>query len=340
MENLDQFPFEPIVSPDNMSYFKRTILKNIGTYTWRHYYWFYDEFVKKYNINIFHAQFGYEAVFARPILRSFSNIPLIISFYGADISVLPKKHFWKVAYKNAFKRAAVVLAEGEHMKTSLINMGCPSDKVIVQHLGIELDKYPYNPRIRVKGDNREIQIIHCASFREKKGHKYAIQAFAVIQQQFPNTSLRLIGDGPLLNEIKTLVQSLGIQNKVHFLGKMNHLQTINELVHADILLYPSVTASDGDSEGGAPVAIIEALATGMPVVSSRHADIPDVIIHGRNGFLAQERNVEELVSYLKFLLIHTDQWESIGKAGRVHIEREYNLLRQISSLENIYTKVI
>jgi colanic acid/amylovoran biosynthesis glycosyltransferase len=182
-----------------------------------------------------------------------------------------------------------------------------------------------------------IRILHCASLREKKGHEFALRAFAKVKQQFPNIEFTIIGDGPLLGKLKILTEHLGVADSVKFLGVKSHDDAIKEFLRAQILLYPSVTAVDGDTEGGAPVTIIEALATGMPVVSSFHADIPEVIKDGVTGLLAPERDVEQLAQHLRFLLSNPLCWTSMGDAARAHVEKSYNLRLQLERLGEIYS---
>ncbi|HLF20526.1 MAG TPA: glycosyltransferase [Bacteroidota bacterium] len=339
-ENLDQFPYSPIVSRRDLRPLERTIHDFVSRYSYRHFYWFYQPFVKKYEISIFHAHFGPEGVFAKPLCKAFPNIPLIVSFYGVDLSVFARKRYWQKAYREMFDRATMVVAEGTAMKKSLVKFGCPERKVIVQHLGVDVGKYRVLRRRPEKGKRLAVNVLHCASFREKKGHEYAIRAFAEAKKKFPNIILRLIGDGPLMAEMQALTSSLGVEKSVIFLGARTHEETLNEMKHAHLLLYPSVTADDGDTEGGAPFGIIEALATGLPVISSRHADIPEVVQHGKSGFLAEERNVGELTSYLDFFLSHPEQWTRFGEAGRSHIEKEYNMSIQSESLSKIYTQAL
>ena len=103
-----------------------------------------------------------------------------------------------------------------------------------------------------------------------------------------------------------------------------------------IYLAPSVTAEDGDSEGGAPVSLIEMAAGGMPVISSRHCDIPEVIRHGRSGLLAGERDVDELARCLRQLMSDTDSWHVYTRNAREHIESQYHARIQGEQLYKLY----
>jgi colanic acid/amylovoran biosynthesis glycosyltransferase len=334
-QNLGQFPFPKIISLNDLPPLQRKLHQFAAKYTWRHYYFFFKRPVRDFNVGIFYAHFGWEAVFAAPLLRAFSRVPLVVRFYGVDVTVQPKSFFWRKAYQRVFNRASIVLVEGNNMKKNLIKLGCTEGKIKVVHLGIDISEYPFCVR-KPPQKNGAIRILHCATFREKKGHQYALRAFAEVKKIYPMLCLRFIGDGPLLTPMKQLAKELQIDNSVEFLGTRTHQETIQELLNAHILLYPSVTAADGDTEGGVPVTIIEALATGMPVISSRHADIPEVVLHGRSGLLAEERNINQLANSLEYLISHSDLWESYGKVGRAHTELEYNLDVQMNLLEDLF----
>ena len=106
-----------------------------------------------------------------------------------------------------------------------------------------------------------------------------------------------------------------------------------------LFLSPSVTAGDGDSEGGAPVTIIEAEATGMPILSTLHADIPEVVVDGKSGLLSQERDVDSMAENLERLVAEPDLWEQMGRCGRRHVEGNFDVRRQVARLEEIYSEV-
>ncbi|MGR3293018.1 MAG: glycosyltransferase, partial [Candidatus Scalindua sp.] len=112
------------------------------------------------------------------------------------------------------------------------------------------------------------------------------------------------------------------------------------VMKSHIFLSPSVTAADGDTEGGSPVGITEAQATGMPVVATYHADIPEVVLDGKTGYLSPERDVEALAQNLEKLVSNSERWGEFGYNARRHIEEEYNVRTQIRKLEDIYHSAV
>ena len=182
-------------------------------------------------------------------------------------------------------------------------------------------------------------VLTYAAFREKKGLIYALRAFQKVCELYPEVRMRMIGDGLLRGEIEAEIGRLGLGDRVMLLGMQSHKASLGELGRAAVLLYPSVTASDGDTEGGAPVGLIEAMASGVPVVSSIHADIPHVVRDGECGLLFSEKDVAGLAEGLDLLLGSAERRAEMGREGRKHVEVHHNLRRQGEHLEEIYDRV-
>jgi colanic acid/amylovoran biosynthesis glycosyltransferase len=150
----------------------------------------------------------------------------------------------------------------------------------------------------------------------------------------------IVGDGPLRPEIEAEIGRLGLGDRVSLKGILPHASSLEILSRSAVLLHPSVTAADGDTEGGAPVAIIEAMAAGVPVVSTHHADIPEVATDGECGILANERDVAGLAEGLAALLGAPELRERMGRAGRARAEANHSLERQTQRLEEIYDRFV
>ena len=183
----------------------------------------------------------------------------------------------------------------------------------------------------------EVRFLICAGFREKKGIPYALRALAraLDARPFP-FGLTLIGDGEDRPAIEALVDELGLRDQVTFRGMLPHAQVLEELARSHILLQTSVTASNGDSEGGAPVILLDAQASGMPVVSTLHADIPSYVRDGESGYLAPEKDVDGLADCILRLVEEPARWGDMGRAGRRHVEENYSAQVQAAELETIY----
>jgi len=345
-KNLDIYPTEKIRSlelkggaRDVKAFFNKGWNKVFNFYP------FFLFFLIKDKPDLVHAHYGPSGYnFLR--FKTMFKFPLITSFYGYDLSMLPyKSDKWKLRYKKLFQQGDRFLIEGHHMRKYLIELGCPEEKVVLQHLGIDLDQIKFATR-RPRQD-RTIRVLIAGSFREKKGIPCAVEAFGKIREKYKNLRLTIIGDSTgAPREEREKKKILGTINKYHLgdcvrmLGYQPHSLFIKELYKHHIFLSPSVHASDGDTEGGVPVSIIEAFASGMPVLSTYHCDIPEVVMDGESGYLVPERDVNALTEKLEFLVSNPEVWEKMGKIGREHIEKNYNLITQVRKLEDIYDSLL
>lgn len=300
--------------------------------------------LKRLRARLVHAHFGHYAYATLPLARA-ARVPLISTFYGEDISSLPNRHpVWQERYRRLFEKGALFLVEGSHMRQQLLSLGCPEEKAVVHHLGINPDDFDCRPRLLSKDE--PLRILVAARFVEKKGIPFAIESVARLLSRGVDAELTIIGDASAVpesqaekREILRTVEDSGIQDRVALRG----LQTAAELRQAyldhHIFLSPSIHGQQGSNEGGAPVAIIEAAATGMPVVATHHCDIPSVVRHGETGLLASERDTEELASHLQALAVDPERLALMGERARLHVEREYNARRQGRRLEELYDRV-
>ena len=301
--------------------------------------------LKKDKPHLIHSHFGPSA-YNFLTLKGIFKLPLVTTFYGYDMSLLPHcDNKWKTRYKKLFFHGDHFLVEGSYMKKCLMKLGCPEKKITIQHIGIDLNRIKFVPR-RL-GKNGVIRILIAGSFREKKGISYAIEAFGRVRKKYKNLWLTIIGDSagtPREEEEKkkilASIKKYRLNNCVEMMGYQPSSIFLEELYNHHIFLSPSIHASDGDIEGGAPVSIIEASASGMPVLSTTHCDIPEVIINGEGGYLVPEKDINALSEKLDFLISHPDMWEEMGRKGRIHIKKNYNVTTQVQKLEGIYDVVV
>ena len=285
---------------------------------------------------LIHAHFGPQGYWALGLKQQF-QVPLITTFYGMDMSELPREQRWRDAYQTLFSEGDAFLVEGPHMRESLIQLGCPPEKAHIQHIGIDVKQIEFIPR--TAPEDGPIRLLLCGRFTEKKGIEYAIRAAAILKRQRMDFELRIIGDGELRPQIEQLIDDLDVSAHVRLLGYRSHTEFVRELREAHVFVAPSVTAANGDSEGGAPTVLLEAQAAGIPVVASRHADIPEVIRDGKSGFLVPERDVAALAEQLLQVLQQPDEWIEIGLAGRRHMEENHSIYLETRKLEEIYSQV-
>lgn len=293
----------------------------------------------KDRVNVVHAHFGSNGHLILPYIKLL-DIPLVTSFYGFDAYLLPHKPEWAERYKKLFSQGRLFLAEGSAMREKLISLGCPAEKIVIHHIGINIHSYEF----RVRKPDGPIRLLACGRFVEKKGIPYAIEALARIRSK-TNTDVRLTIVGDSDNQGTLTPEKIKIQNAIsqHGLGKavtltgyLSHDELLKIRYTHHIFLVPSVHASNGDAEGGFPVILTEVLATGMPVVGFSHCDIPEVVQHGKSGFLVPERDVDALAERLTYLIEHPEIWPKMGRAGRAFVEEHYNIDKLNDRLVEIY----
>jgi colanic acid/amylovoran biosynthesis glycosyltransferase len=309
------------------------------------YYPSFYRAIRRSRAGAIHAHFGLRGHFAMPLARA-ANLPLVTTFYGYDLSRLPAQDpAWRRRYRDLFEQGARFLVEGRHMAQQLIDLGCSERKITVQHLGIELARFPFLSRHLAEGE--PLRILVAARFVEKKGIVYAIEGFARLIETGTQARLTIIGDArqseasqAVKRQILTRIKGAGLKDLVDLRGMQPRDELTKAYYEHHVFLQPSVQASDGDNEGGAPVTLIEAAATGLPIVATYHCDIPEVVRDGTTGLLAPERDADALASHLFSLAENPHQIEKMGKAGRQHIVAEYDAERQGRRLDAIYDEVI
>ncbi|HEY9642483.1 MAG TPA: glycosyltransferase, partial [Coleofasciculaceae cyanobacterium] len=241
------------------------------------------------------------------------------------------------AYDELFQQGDLFLPISDRWKQKLIDLGCPPEKIQVHHMGIDCDKFTFAPR-QLSADG-VIQIITVCRLVEKKGVEYAIRAVAQIKDRYPKIQYTIIGDGPLKPELEKLVSELKISDTVHLVGWKQRNEVIEILNQSQIFLAPSVTACNGDQEG-IPVALMEAMAMGMPVISTFHSGIPELIEDGYSGYLVPERDVDGLADRILTLIHHPELWSKLEKAGRWQVEKEFNNKKLSVRLCEIYENLV
>jgi len=258
-----------------------------------------------------------------------ANIPLIVHFHGYDAylrSVLAEN---VDTYPVLFRQAAAIVAVSRAMQQKLIALGAPPETVHYNPYGVDCREFT-----GAAPADAPPRFIAVGRFTAKKSPDLTLRAFAEVRRVHPAVVLRMIGDGPLLEQCRRLADDLGIGDAVTFLGAQPPSVVREEMRQARCFVQHSVEAASGDSEG-TPVAVIEAGATGLPVISTRHAGIPDVVIEGATGFLVEEHNVEGMAQCMLRVARDPGLAGQLGRAARLHVEGRFSLEGSIRELWRI-----
>lgn len=345
-ENLEQFPIKNLHMSGNIQRWQQILelgLRKLRLKKSGNYVDFLVTVIKKENGHILHSHFGNTGWFNINASRR-TNVKHIVTFYGFDVGYLPYlDKRWIRRYPQMFENVDKVLCLGPNMAQQISEMGCSPNKIVVHHLGVSLEKIPFKQR-KWK-PNETLKVLIAATFREKKGIPYALEALGQMQDSV-NLEITIIGNSTEeersikeKEKILAIIEKYNLHSKIKMMGFQPHSILLEEAYNHHIFLSPSITASDGDSEG-TPVTTMEMAASGMPIVSTLHSDIPEIIKNRETGLLAKERDVDELVNHLKWLVDNYDQWSPMLKASRIHIEKEFDIITQAKKLSNIYKDLL
>jgi colanic acid/amylovoran biosynthesis glycosyltransferase len=292
---------------------------------------------KPNHYDIIHCQFGLCGLQAMS-LRKFGLLQgkLVVAFRGFDISEFVQEYGDKV-YNELFEIGDFFLTNCDYFRQRLLKLGCAANKIMVHRSGLDCQRFVFNPpRIDISD---KLQIVTSGRLVEKKGIEYAIRAVAKLTKSQPNVEYKIIGDGPLRQELQQLIAELNVTDTIQLLGWKDQQEIIEILKKSHIFIAPSVTAKSGDQD--APVNVLkEAMAIGVPVISTYHGGIPELIQDNVSGFLVPERNAVAIAEKISYLLENPQIWNSITQTARAHVEENYDLHKLNDELADIYQQLI
>ena len=264
------------------------------------------------------------------------DIPFIVHFHGNDASHKPTIDLYGKTYVDMFENAKAIVAVSLSMCQRLYMLGAPQKKLHYIPYGVDLKFFKPNKEEKLE-DSRSL--ICVGRFVEKKAPYLTIIAFKNIADKFTDVKLQLVGNGPLLDTCKQMVKAFSLQERVMFLGVKTPDEISRLLNSSYLFLQHSVIDNDGGAEG-TPNSILEASASGLPVISTIHEGIPDVIIDGETGLLVEELDVDGMSSAIEDLLSNDYKRNQMGIAGRKRIEKHFCLDQQIAKLGTLIFKCI
>lgn len=263
-----------------------------------------------------------------------AQVPFVVHFHGFDASERAILTKLGAAYRELFARADAVVGVSQEMMQRLRELGAPDDKLRYNPCGVDIERFfGAAPR------SASPTFLSVGRLVEKKAPHLTLRAFASVHAVAPSARLRMIGDGPLLARCTALAKELGVEDAVSFLGARSHEEVQEEMRMARAFVQHSVEAPSGDREG-TPVAVLEASATGLPVVATRHAGITDVVIEGVTGLLVDEGDVEGMAAHMRALVESPELASSLGVAGRARVEKHFSMDRSIATLRSILEEAV
>lgn len=282
--------------------------------------------LRKHKIQVILVEYGTHAKWLLPYVKD-TNIPMVVHFHGYDASshkIIHQPGF----YDDVFQYASKVIAVSRKMEETLLDLGCPPEKLIYNVYG------PHPEFLDVKPHFQKKQLISIGRFTNKKAPYYTLLAFKETVAKHPDAKLIMAGDGELRSMCKNIAKYYGIGSNIEFPGVITPEQYRLYLSEAMAFVQHSITAENGDMEG-TPLAVLEASAAGVPVISTFHAGIPDVIIHQETGLLCSEHDVETMAKHMDLILCNSSYAQELGSAGKKNITENFSLDRHIDQLQEI-----
>lgn len=275
-----------------------------------------------FSADVYLAHFGPAGVTASR-LRELGVIKGKIAtiFHGIDISSREVLARYTPQYQQLFRTGDAMLPISELWGERLRGMGCPPEKVVVSRMGVDMQRFSRRP---LKAPGETLSIISVARLTEKKGLHVAIDACRQLKAQGVRFHYRILGLGPWERRLRTLIEQYQLEDVVEMCGFRPGHEVKAMLDEADVFLLPSITGEDGDMEG-IPVALMEAMAVGIPVVSTVHSGIPELIDDGKSGWLVAENDAAALASRLALCTtLDEDTLAPVLNRARQKVETEFN----------------
>ncbi|MGH7477466.1 MAG: glycosyltransferase [Longimicrobiales bacterium] len=279
-----------------------------------------------YQPRLLHAHFGTNAVDAIGIARTF-DIPLVVTYHGSDIAI-ERSRLALRRRARVFRAAERIIAVSEFIAAKLLDAGCPPVKLTVHHIGVDTERFA-----PAAAPREPATILFVGRLVPKKGLAHLLRAMRLVRDRVPAATLLVVGDGPLRSELEALAAR--VEPGAHFLGVQEPARVRALMRRATVLCAPSVVTRQGDAEG-LPMTIVEAQASGLPVVAFPSGGSAEGIVHGETGFVAPPRDEAALADYLVQVLADPVTRERFATTARARALAEFDLTEQTRRLERIY----
>lgn len=287
-------------------------------------------------VDMMHVYFGHTGVHLLPFLKRWPK-PCVVSFHGMDVQTRASDPGYETRLRELLATATLVLARSESLQQRLLDLGCPKEKLRMNRTGIPLDAFPF--QARKAPEDGAWRLVQACRLIEKKGLDDALHAFADFRKQHPRATFTIAGEGPLLGELERLRDELGLREAVCFAGFVKGAALCALYHEAHLFLHPSRMTADQNQEG-VPNAMLEAMATGLPVVATLHGGIPEAVRDGVTGVLVAERDRAGLATALLALAADQARWRAMGAAAAEDMAANFEATAQVARLEDFYDEAV
>ncbi len=291
-------------------------------------------------VDILHTHFANMGWHYLPLKRK-TGLPFLVSFYGFDYENLPYSFpVWKKRYAKLFEEVDGFVCEGPFGGSILERQGCDSKKIHVVPLGVETDKIPAVARTK---NSNELHLLQVCNYSQKKGHIYSLMSFIEALKTCPNMTLTFVGSEleNIKQKLVDLIAENNVGDKVVFINFIDFSKLYEFFGKYHVFIHPSCYADNRDCEGGAPIVLLDAQCTGMPVIATTHCDIPEEVIHNKTGLLTPEKDVSALAKSIEvFYGMNNETYQQFASAARYHVMEKFNIQYCANQLQCVYDSII
>jgi colanic acid/amylovoran biosynthesis glycosyltransferase len=291
-------------------------------------------FIKK-NIDIIHSHFEITGHKFLPAARA-QQVPFIVTFHGLPppgVTQLPKK--MRAEYVEA---ADVILVNTEFAKKQYVHLGAPAEKIKIIPQGVATKNFAFTAK--PLPIDAPVELLSVGRFHADKGHKYVLQALPELIRRGYHLHYTLVGTGPDRGQLEKMVAELHLQHVVSFHTTISEQKLKKIYASAHIFIFPSLKATDGFHEETQGVAIQEAQASGLIVISTKTGGIPECVEDGKSAFLVDDRNSAAIADKIRWIIDNPQQWHEWQHNARKHVETYFDIDVIGNQLMQIYADTI
>ncbi|MEO5754665.1 MAG: glycosyltransferase [Chthoniobacterales bacterium] len=341
MQNSERFPFDDIelIPAPRPNPFRHGWLKFVERQppiVYRGEYQLLANLLDRRGADLMHIYFGHTGVHLLPFIQCWDK-PCIVSFHGADVMLKAESPDYATKLRKVFHSVPLVLARSRSLEQRLVLLGCPPEKIRINRTGIPLAQFPVQRR--EAPTDGQWRFLQACRLIPKKGLTTCLRAFALFHREHPNAELLIAGKGPLQPVLEALAAQLGVLKQVHFTGFLSQKELLDLYHSCHVFLHPSEMPADENQEG-IPNSILEAMATGMPVLATRHGGIPEAVESGRCGMLVNERDYEGLAAEMKRITSTPNSFAEMGVLASESVAEHFEQGLHIARLEAHYQEAI
>lgn len=288
--------------------------------------------LRRRGADVLHIFFGNVAVHLLPLIER-TTLPVVVSFHGADVTGAIATERYRAARQRVFARADAVACRSAALLEAVAALGCPREKLVL--VPTALPQIEFHER-ELPADG-SLRLVQACRLIPKKGVAASIRAFSLLAPEFPRMTLVIAGEGPLEPELRGIADQLGVAGRVHFAGFLQQSPLRDLFASSHVFVHPSeMVARDGE---GVPNAMLEAMASGLPVVATRHGGIPEAVEDGVSGLLVDEGDVEGIAAAVRRLVGDPELYARIAADGAAAVHAKFSSDVVGAQLRDLYTRM-